>query len=156
MADIFEDAEFNGVRLFSGQYGRTTGGLIIQSGPPEGHTTPVFLEEISPRTLGLETMNVSTRDRAAASITALRDAINKVSAQRGSLGRMQNRLEFKIQNLGNQAVNLSEAESRIRDVDIAQDMTEAARLFIQQQVILAVMAQCNAMAKNVLTLLSSL
>lgn len=156
LTDIFENAEFNGIRLFSGQYGRENGGLVIQSGPLEGHTTPVFLEEMSLQTLGLEAMNVFTRDRAAASITALRAAVNKVSAQRGNLGGMQNRLEFKIQNLENQAVNLSEAESRIRDVDIAQAMTEAARLFIQQQVILAVMAQCNTMAKNVLTLLSGL
>lgn len=65
-------------------------------------------------------VDISNRDQASAAITAINEAINKVSTQRSDLGAIQNRLEHTINNLGASAENLTAAESRIRDVDHAQ------------------------------------
>ena len=80
-------------------------------------------------------------------------AINEVSMARANLGAYQNRLEFKIQNLNNQAENISAAESRIRDADMAQMMTEFTRNNILFQASTAMLAQANTLPQSVLQLL---
>jgi len=80
-------------------------------------------------------------------------AINQVSMARANLGAYQNRLEFKIQNLNNQAENIAAAESRIRDADMAQMMTEFTRNNILFQASTAMLAQANALPQSVLQLL---
>ena len=84
--------------------------------------------------LASKAQNISTQDGASAAITAPpADAINTVSDQRALLGAMQNRLEHKISNLNVSSENLSAAESRIRDVDIAQEMTNYTKNNILSQ-----------------------
>jgi flagellin len=72
---------------------------------------------------------------------------------RANLGAMQNRLEFKVHNLNNQAENVSAAESRIRDADMAAMMTEFTRNNILFQSSTAMLAQANALPQGVLQLL---
>ena len=80
-------------------------------------------------------------------------AINQVSAQRGKLGAVQNRLEHTINNLGASAENLTAAESRIRDVDMAKEMSEFTKNNILSQASQAMLAQANQQPQNVLQLL---
>jgi len=97
--------------------------------------------------------DISTELGAATAITALTGSINTLSTSRATLGAIQNRLEFKIQNLDNSAENLQAAESRIRDVDMAKMMTEFTKNNILFQASTAMLAQANALPQNVLQLL---
>ncbi len=98
-------------------------------------------------------VKIDTQDSAQVAITATRSAINIVSTQRAELGAMQNRLEHKISNLDNTAENLQAAESRIRDVDIAKEMTAFTKSNILLQASTAMLAQANAAPQGVLSLL---
>ncbi|MFY9198405.1 MAG: flagellin, partial [Acutalibacteraceae bacterium] len=80
-------------------------------------------------------------------------AINQVSMQRADLGAMQNRLEHTVNNLGTTAENLTSAESRIRDVDMAKEMMAMTKNNILNQAATAMLAQANAMPQSVLQLL---
>jgi len=84
---------------------------------------------------------------------AIDSAIKEVSSQRSSLGALQNRLEHTIKNLDNGAENLQAAESRIRDVDMAQEMMELTKQNILQQASQAMLAQANQAPQGVLQLL---
>ena len=90
---------------------------------------------------------------AQTSLIALTATINALSTTRASLGAIQNRLEFKVQNLDNSAENLTAAESRIRDVDMAKQMTEFTKNNILMQASTAMLAQANALPQGVLQLL---
>jgi len=97
--------------------------------------------------------DVLTEVTAAAAISDLTTAINELSTNRATLGAIQNRLEYKIQNLDNSAENLAAAESRIRDVDMAKMMTEFTKNNILFQASTAMLAQANALPQGVLQLL---
>jgi flagellin len=98
-------------------------------------------------------LDVSTSDNAAAAIKVLDDATATVSSERAKLGAIQNRLEHTINNLGTSAENLTAAESRIRDVDMAKEMMEFAKNSILQQAAQAMLAQANQQPQGVLQLL---
>jgi flagellin len=98
-------------------------------------------------------VNINNRANAATSIAVIDRALNCVSMARANLGAYQNRLDFKIQNLNNQAENVSAAESRIRDADMAAMMTEFTRNNILFQASTAMLAQANALPQSVLQLL---
>ena len=83
----------------------------------------------------------------------MKAAIRTVSDQRAALGAVQNRLEHKISNLDNTVENVSAAESRIRDVDIAKEMTNFTKNNILSQAATAMLAQANAAPQGVLSLL---
>lgn len=127
--------------------------LRIQVGALENQQLSISIDCMNTAALGLDGANLFDQDAAGSAITAVRNAIAKVSDQRTTLGAMHNRLEYKISNLKNTSINLSAAESRIRDVDIAAEMMELMKSQILAQVSIAVMAQCNALAQNVLSLL---
>ncbi|MEK5230804.1 flagellin [Lysinibacillus sp. FSL K6-0232] len=98
-------------------------------------------------------IDVSTRDQATATITAVDSAIQKVSEQRSSLGAVQNRLEHTINNLGAASENLTAAESRIRDTDMAKEMMEFTKNNILMQAAQSMLAQANQQPQGVLQLL---
>lgn len=86
-------------------------------------------------------------------ITAVQDAINKVSTQRSALGALQNRLEHTVANLDNVAENTQSAESRIRDTDMASEMVEYSKNNILAQAGQSMLAQANQSTQGVLSLL---
>lgn len=96
---------------------------------------------------------VDTYEMANNSITAIQDAINKVSSQRSALGALQNRLEHTIANLDNVAENTQAAESRIRDTDMASEMVEYSKNNILAQTGQSMLAQSNQSTQGVLSLL---
>ena len=98
-------------------------------------------------------VDIRTQANADAAITKINDAIETVSAERSNLGAVQNRLEHTISNLDNSSENLSAAESRIRDVDMAKEMMEMTRANILSQASQSMLAQANNSPQSVLQLL---
>ncbi|MEC2055480.1 flagellin [Peribacillus psychrosaccharolyticus] len=98
-------------------------------------------------------LNISTKENASKSIDVIDKAIASVSAERGKLGAVQNRLEHTINNLGTSAENLTAAESRIRDVDMAKEMMNQTKNSILSQAAQAMLAQANQQPQGVLQLL---
>ena len=98
-------------------------------------------------------ISISSQADASNAITALDAAINSVSAERAKMGAVQNRLEHTINNLSTSAENLTAAESRIRDVDMAKEMMEMTKNNILQQAAQSMLAQANQTPQNVLQLL---
>jgi len=98
-------------------------------------------------------IDVTTSDKATAAIEVFDEAIKTVSAERSKLGSYQNRLEHTINNLGTSAENLTAAESRIRDVDMAKEMMEFTKQNILSQAATAMLAQANQQPQQVLKLL---
>ena len=135
----------------------------IQTGANAGETLDISISAMTSTALGLTDLNISTRGEAAQggnpatgatlAITSLQTAINTVSTQRSKLGATQNRLEHKINNLDTSAENLQAAESRIRDIDMAKQMTEFTTQNILVQAATAMLAQANSAPQNVLSLL---
>jgi flagellin len=103
--------------------------------------------------LGVNDLKIAERDQANVAIKVIDAATQKVSAQRSALGAVQNRLEHTINNLGAASENLSAAESRIRDVDMAKEMMEYTKNSILTQAAQAMLAQANQQPQGVLQLL---
>ncbi|MFT8884311.1 MAG: flagellin [Liquorilactobacillus hordei] len=93
------------------------------------------------------------RTNASKAITSIDTAIKTVSDQRADLGAAQNRLTHTVNNLGTTQENLSEANSRIRDVDMAEEMTNFTKANILTQASTSMLAQANSMPNSVLSLL---
>ena len=127
--------------------------IRIQVGALEGEQLAVAIDSMNTAGLKLDDQNLYTQESAGKAITAVKNAVNMVSDQRAALGAMQNRLDHKIANLKVSAENLTAAESRIRDVDIASEMTEFTKNNILAQASTAMLAQANALPQNVLSLL---
>ncbi|WP_251860522.1 flagellin [Clostridium sp. Marseille-Q2269] len=98
-------------------------------------------------------LDVSNHDNATNAIEVLNNAINTVSTERSKLGAYQNRLEHTINNLGTSSENLQAAESRVRDVDMANEMMTFSKNNILQQAAQAMLAQANQQPQGVLQLL---
>ena len=98
-------------------------------------------------------LDVSTHDSASQALTTLDAAVERVSAERSMLGATQNRLEHTISNLGTSAENLQAAESRIRDLDMAEEIMAFTKNNILQQAATAMLAQANMAPQSVLQLL---
>ncbi|OOC46720.1 flagellin, partial [Thermosipho sp. 1223] len=129
--------------------------LIFQIGANEGHNMLTGIDDMSATALGLTTtsLDVTTQNSAERAIMVVDAAIHKVSSQRAALGAVQNRLEHTISNLGVAAENLTAAESRVRDADMAKEMMEFTKQQILLQSSMGMLAQANAQPQNVLQLL---
>lgn len=162
---IAETTEFNTMVLLSGKFDDTSSGIILQIGPNSGQTLQIFIGDMRATTLGVEASkdgsdsgllfigSGSDSSNIDAALVAIDNAIEQVSAQRAALGASQNRLEHTIQNLSITAENLSAAESRIRDADMAAEMAEFTKNQILLQSSTAMLAQANMKPQVVLSLL---
>jgi len=127
--------------------------LSFQIGANSSQTMNVDINDMRAAALHVDDINVSSAASAQASISAINKAIEVVSAQRSKLGAFQNRLEHTINNLGASQENLTAAESRIRDVDMAKEMMEFTKNNILSQAAQAMLAQANQQPQGVLQLL---
>lgn len=129
------------------------GPMDLQIGANEGQTMEVRIPKVNTDTLGTEVVNVNTQESAQRAITIFENAVNEISSIRAKLGAYQNRLEHCINSLNVSAENLTEALSRIEDVDMAKEMVT----YTQQQVLSqsgnAMLAQANERPQNILSLL---
>jgi len=130
--------------------------LIFQVGANQGDTITLSLAAADTASLTidkLKALDKGTNADAAENLKAVQGAIDAVSQIRSDLGAVQNRLEHTINNLGTTAENLQAAESRIRDVDMAKEMSEFTKNNILQQAATAMLAQANQQPQGVLQLL---
>ena len=124
----------------------------FQIGANAGEQISVKIENMNSKGLGISDLNVVSGDTDDI-LGKLDDAIGKVSTQRANLGATQNRLDHTVSNLSTTKVNLSEANSRITDVDMAEEMTSFTKSNILAQAATSMLAQANQMPQSVLSLL---
>ncbi len=173
---IASQTEFNTMKLLDGTFQAKT----FQVGANSNQTITVNIGDIKSETLAIDAGTIAesiyagvtglaagdgsltpdaplTDGAAGSDITALVDQVNSalefVSAQRSELGAYQNRLEHTIANADNTAENLQAAESRIRDVDMAEEMVDYSKSNILQQAAQSMLAQANQSTQGVLSLL---
>ena len=113
----------------------------------------VNVGDMHSKALGIEDLTVADQDGAAAAIQKIKDAINTVSSTRGDLGAIQNRLEHTQNNLSVMTENIQDAESTIRDTDVADEMMAYTKNNILVQSAQAMLAQANQVPQGVLQLL---
>ncbi|MDX1806636.1 MAG: flagellin [Paenisporosarcina sp.] len=113
----------------------------------------ISIAKMDTTSLNTASVDVTSSTTAAASITVIQAAIDKVSLERSKMGATSNRLEHTINNLSNTAENLTAAESRIRDVDMAKEMMTQTKNSILSQAAQAMLAQANQQPQAVLQLL---
>ena len=131
------------------------GGLKLQIGDTNDSWNQLDLSiaDMHVSSLGIGAVDIGDRDGASAAISKITDAINQVSTSRGKLGAIQNRLEHTINNLGVTTENITAAESRIRDVDMAKEMMEFTKNSVLMQSAQAMLAQANQQPQSILQLL---
>ena len=130
-------------------------GLTLQIGDTseDFNQMTVSVGDMHTVALGIADINISTQAGAKAAVDKIKSAINSVSSTRGDLGAIQNRLEHTINNLSVTAENMTAAESRIRDVDMANEMMAYTKNNILVQSSQAMLAQANQLPQGVLQLL---
>ena len=148
---IAESTNFNGINLLDGT--SLGAGLSLQIGPTASETLTVTVASMTTNALGINGLSIAQQGDANTAIETIREAINTVSSTRGDLGALQNRLEHTINNLSVTTENLTAAESRIRDVDIAEEMMAYTKNNILVQSSQAMLAQANQIPQGVLQLL---
>ncbi len=126
---------------------------VFQIGANEGQNMRISIGNMSALALGVDKLDMSTTAGAQKALQRIDQAISKASGERSKLGAYTNRLNYTMNNLENTATNLTDAESRIRDVDMASEMINFTSAQIKQQVATAMLAQANASANNILSLL---
>ncbi|MFD1173646.1 flagellin N-terminal helical domain-containing protein [Oceanobacillus picturae] len=132
---------------------RADGEATFQIGANTGQNIQLSVENMSASALGVNDLKVGNQGQADVALKVLDEAIGKVSAERSKLGATQNRLDHTINNLGTSAENLTAAESRIRDVDMAKEMMNFTKNNILSQAAQSMLAQAQQQPQGVLQLL---
>lgn len=145
--------EFNTRKLLNGDY--ESNALKIQVGANAGQTIEIFINGADAGTLGIASLDITSHENANEAISALDDAIQKVSENRSRLGAYQNRMEHAYNNTVNTAENLTAAESRIRDADIAKEIMNFTKASILAQAAQYVLSLHMQQAQSVLQLLNA-
>jgi flagellin len=129
--------------------------MSLQVGANAGYSQTIQLEvgSLSAKSLGIGELNVLSHKDSQNATISIDTAIQRVSDTRAGLGAVQNRLEHTIANLDTVSENLQDAESRIRDVDLAKEMMNFTKFSILMQASQAMLAQANSLPQGVLQLL---
>jgi len=148
---IANQTQFNSMNLLTGSFA----GKSLQVGANNAQNISFSIKTM--RASGLGITNVASRvltyTMATSQISVVQSALNRVSEQRSALGALQNRLEHTIANADNTSENLTAAESRIRDVDMAKEMVKYSKDNILQQAAQSMLSQANKSTQGVLSLL---
>lgn len=160
----FTDAAINGGEVMEGSVTEgagqeidmtvlDAGAMVLQIGANSYQTVAVSIPKIDTETLGIRNLNLSTHTGAEEGISQLDVAMKRVTSLRSKLGAYQNRLEHSIMNLDETSENMTEALSRIEDVDMAAEMTNYTQQSVLSQAGTSVLAQANERPQNILNLL---
>ena len=125
----------------------------FQIGANQGQNMEISISDMSAKALGIDKLDMSTTEGAQSAIGKLDVALSKVSAERSKIGAFENRMNYTVSNLENAATNLTDSESRIRDLDMAMEMTNFSSAQVLQQAATAMLAQANSSSQTVLQLL---
>ena len=148
---IAQTTEFNGQALTSGSTISFSVAIGFRSGT--GNTLSLDLNDITTTSLGIGTVNVSTSANASSALANIDNAISAVATARAEYGSLQNRFEATIANLQITSENLTAAESRIRDADVAYETSQFTKNQILVQTGISVLAQANTIPQQALALL---
>jgi len=146
---IAGNTEFNTQKLLDG----TFSGKKFHIGANAGQNISLKISTMKAGALGVSLVKIDKQTSADKAITTINNALSKVSTQRSALGAVQNRLEHTINNLGATSENLTAAESRIRDTDMAKEMMGFTKNNILMQAAQSMLAQANQQPQGVLQLL---
>lgn len=154
-SDIGEKTTASTLGLVSSSTSAGNGGLTLQVGDTSDdfQKVTVSVGDMSTRGLGIDNIEVGEQGLTADSLIKVKAAINTVSNNRSALGALQNRLEHTINNLGVSNENMTAAESRIRDTDMAKEMMAFTKNNVLTQAAQAMLAQANQQPQSVLQLL---
>ena len=151
---IASTTDYNGVKPLAASGATTSVNKIqVQIGPTSTEILNIATTNMNTSKLGVKNISVSTVSKANSAITAINSAINKVSTHRAKLGASQNRLEHTINNLKTTNENMTAAESRIRDTDMAKEMAAFTKNNILNQAAQSMLSQANQQPQGVLSLL---
>ena len=162
---IASHAQFNGLNMLTGRFARedgqntVTASMWLHIGANMDQREQVFIGTMTAKGLGVRNvgddsiLTLSTPDNANMSIGVIDGALKKVNKQRADLGAYQNRLDTAIKGIDVGAENLQAAESRIRDLDMANEMVDYTKNQILTQAGTAMLAQANTKSQSVLQLL---
>ena len=154
---IAENTEFNTRTLMTGAFSGT--GIRFHVGANSGQFVSLQMESMRATALGISgaqaslAISITSATAANSAISTLDTAIETVSSQRAKFGAIQNRLEHTINNLRTSSENLQASESRIRDVDMAQEMMEYSKNQILSQSGVAMLGQANLKPQSMLQLI---
>lgn len=160
---IASHAQFNGMNMLTGTFAKdsvTNGVMQFQVGANMDQSERVYIGTMTAQSLGLQgaqgdtgTISISTVEASNQAIGVVDNALKQVSKQRADLGAYQNRFEMASKGVAIAAENLQAAESRIRDVDMADEMVQYTKNQILVQAGTAMLAQANTEPQSVLKLL---
>ena len=145
---ISSTTDYNGVKPIG-----STSAITVQIGPTSVETLSIAAEKMDATSLGVNGIAVGSVSDANSAITKINEAINTVSTHRAKLGASQNRLEHTINNLKTTNENMTAAESRIRDTDMAKEMAAFTKNNILNQAAQSMLSQANQQPQGVLSLL---
>ena len=160
---IAQTTEFNGIGLINGNLASsvaTTSHTLIQIGIDSSANSRIdlnnslSLDAVTSSTLGIASLSVTASAEALTALTTIETAIASVTASRGKVGAVQNRLQRSVSALSISAENLQAAESSIRDADIAYEIAQLTRNQILVQTSTAMVGQSNLIPQSVLQLLA--
>ena len=160
---IASSAQFNGMNMLTGRFSKESSSVMqFQVGANVDQNIRVYVGAMTSESLGLRgqqgeesnVISVASPEESNMTIATVDEALNTVSKQRADLGAYQNRMELAQKGINIAAENLTASESRIRDVDMANEMVEFSKNQILSQASVAMLAQANAQSQNVLALLS--
>lgn len=163
---VASTAQFNTMNMLTGRFSNPAlGGTPLASmwfhiGPNAGQRERAYIGTMTTVGLGIKNssgvaVSLSTPEKANAAIATFDNALNKINKQRADLGAYQNRLEYTTKGLLSAFENTQAAESRIRDLDMAQEMVDYVKNQILSQSGTAMLAQANLKPRSVLQLLSN-
>jgi flagellin len=157
--DTRANTKFNGVALLTGA-GGTSGTITLQVGANTGETIDIVTTNLTSASntgtsaiVAMSAAGATSATFSAIALSAIDTAIGEVSTIRATFGSVQNRLEHRIASLASYQENLISAESRIRDVDMAEEMVEFTKSQILQQAGTSMLSQANQAPQSVLSLL---
>ncbi|MCP1191181.1 flagellin [Priestia flexa] len=154
---IKDTTQFNTQKLLDGTSAGSAGTVTLQVGANATESMALDFTaggiDLATVISTIGTIDVSTNAKAQTQVTTFQTALDSVSSGRSKLGAYQNRLEHTINNLDNAGENLTAAESRIRDVDMAKEMMNQTKASILAQASQAMLAQANQQPQGVLQLL---
>ena len=159
---IASSAQFNGMNLLTGRFSRESDQVMqFQIGANMDQNIRAYIGTMTATALGLKgqqgeesnIISIASPDEASTTLASVDAALQNVTKQRADLGAYQNRMEMAQKGINIAAENTQSAESRIRDTDMAQSITEYTKNQVLQQASVAMLAQANNSSQNVLALL---
>ena len=126
----------------------------FQIGQNDGEDIYINIADMSASALGLDSVNLTTRQGASEAIGILDSAIHMVSQQRSRIGAYQNELEYNANSLTQTHLHMSESESRLKDADMATEYMEFVKLQILNNTGSSMLSQANQSAQSLMSILS--